>query len=83
MQTATTTGILAKIETITGLETETNAGTGPRTEPEIGTAPGNGLDLAHRADNHQRHSNDRSGLSPHRTTHSKARMVMEARVHQP
>jgi len=38
VQTATTTGILAKIETITGLETETNAGTGPRTEPEIGTA---------------------------------------------
>lgn len=75
MQTATTKETLAEIETHTGIETET--GTGTETEIETTTSPDNGLDLAHPADIRRQHSSDRSGLSPHRTTHSKVKMAMK------
>lgn len=82
MQTATTKDTLAEIETVIGIETGTNAETGLETEPETETTPDSGLDLALPADNHQHLSSDRSDLSPHRTTHSKATMTMEAPDHQ-
>jgi hypothetical protein len=77
VQTVTTKDTVAEIETHTGIETETG------TEIETETVQDNVLDLAHPADIRLHHSSDRSGLSLHRTTRSKAKMAMRARQHQP